>query len=176
MLMSELLCKKDFRVRFGLWGQFRQAWWDRNWDSVRRSWKPSEMEHYFECERRTFREEREKRRSQIKVVQPLCVALCKQRSTDACTERCYRRELGADFFLPPEFLARKRDPEVQVVPPWLLSLLAFLTRSRLRWLFAFSGLSGFVMTTLRVEKYAFHAVLMMFVGAFGQLLIVLGVH
>jgi hypothetical protein len=39
-----------------------------------------------------------------------------------------------------------------------------------------AGLSGFVMTTLRVEKYAFHAVLMMFLGAFGQLLIVLGVH
>ena len=86
-----------------------------------------------------------------------------------------RRELGADFFLPPEFLARKRDPEAPV-PPWLLNLLACLTRSRLRWLFAFSGLSGFVMTTLRVEKYAFHAVLMMFLGAFGQLLIVLGVH
>ena len=86
-------------------------------------------------------------------------------------------ELGADFFLPPEFQARKRDPEATApVPPWLLNLLACLTRSRLRWLFAFSGLSGFVMTTLRVEKYAFHAVLMMFLGAFGQLLIVLGVH
>ena len=102
--------------------------------------------------------------------------MCKQRSTGACTERCFRRELGADFFLPPEFLARKRDPEAPVVPPWLLVVLALLKTSRLRWLFAFSGLSGFVMTTLRVEKYAFHAVLMMFLGAFGQLLIVLGVH
>ena len=135
------------------------------------------MEHYLECERRTFREEREKRRSLVKVVQPLCAGMCKQRSTDACFEKCYRRELGADFFLPPEFQARKRDPEATApVPPWLLNLLACLTRSRLRWLFAFSGLSGFVMTTLRVEKYAFHAVLMMFLGAFGQLLIVLGVH